>query len=1641
MSAVKIIFKRSSILGKRPTGANLEAGEIGLNTNSNDPGLFFETNNGSVVKVGPTAYLPEQPTSTPALGELWVDSDTKGLNIGTSSGEWQKVAAPFLGGTGGYTVFVAPEYPNATDALANDGQTVPFRTINRAILEVTKQIVLQANSDISEGNNRYLIILAPGRHCVVNGPGSSLQNFTTQYTTQYTEVTQASLQSFNPETGGLVLPRGISIVGLDLKKCEVHPTYVPHYTHPSFPPGYQQDPNDGPVYQNQPLSSIFKWSGNSYLSQFNGQDKIFDRTVVSVTAGPSGEAILKTERPHGLSYNDFVQVTYTNSTDQAGATFVNGAYYVYPINSYEFSIANQSWEAITSIPVLASSLPQSYIDSADSSKFIVQNIYPYYAPVDGVSYELANYSHHRLSVLKNASLQDLNDYYIKVQQAFPSFFGGTVNRNVVSIPETEIVANTDGIYPDNLSSNSTNNSSPYQNSVNHRSNYGMSNGDYDGNIVSGFKSVIINASTAVILQKDPAAYEVYADSAQQWRTLTIQTQQQLGGTLPITAIPLVPQLQELNDASIPNIRYYYETLKLENGQSIGLADPENDFRHFGFRLSGANSFMQAQSIYTIGAAIACWAREGAIISLTNATTNFGSVAFEADGFAGIGTLGGANTINKGFLQQGIVRPLALTENQVLSDNQKKTLPLGSKVVLVAPDPKSPGVQLIYLKAPFNPSTILPFSLKPDTAVFVENGECTFRAFFVTNGEPTCWLSKAQSVDYPDAFGGAVLRVRSSDSNIPNGSTSETCLEVPYIRRYVDPRTPTQKAYGFYITNSNPTSQAPQLGSVLRLNQTGQNLSTTIKRNYQFDPGQFGGVAQIFSVDLVEPYVYNQSINFNNKISDAAQSIAYTVYTSLSDASTPWVQSIEIDGVLEPFNHPRGSYITYNNRNYFASENDLWSAVYYDTTFNYLNGPTKVSPDKPDSVFVTTSVLQRQEPITEAWQGYVPDPAYDDYLAIPEPYKTDLNLSYMRGAVIPYQDFDGSLWIDLDDGTQSLGIIFTRDPIGPTTATTTASTVAQPGVPMSTPYAASPTIGQPELLSLSLLQVSQLVNPKNGLSVVRLNNPSVSGVEFCRVISIRSNTVTVIRNYYPEYAQGTLPAVWPAGTTVTTCLPGCNPEPSVYDPDWSVTKATTFRFFQLMGYTYNLISSYLVPKFAGERLLLNTDIILSPINGYANTTAPWPVEFNNPSTLLANTHTWQYVGYFEYSRGLPKYQVNEISRKLQFDYYSTTSWGGRLTVVGADQTGSIVFLGPFREALTGNFYAYNSPAQNFNDRVSRSTPLPIDNYPAPVLVYSADDISAQFDGTTTTFELKHGGIPIPISQLIENAMFVTLGGVMQIPGVAYTLAESGGVILPAITFSGAPLAGTSCDIRIVTSDDDRRTLEVLSYSASPAFDGTTSTFTLSPASSGITNENSFIYLSGVAQTPQGSSHPDPAYTITNSLTTTNLSFIGGAPVSELTYDFRAIVSGPRYRSAGTSIVNVISVDDISTQFDNATTSFPLFVTVGGVPQPVNPDLVNAENMFVTLGAVVQIPHNVTGNPLAGNAYTVQINPVTKLLEITFAVAPAFGTSCTIRIVSSEPKNLIICPLPPGLVDVPLISGDGVFSNEQGEIISIDPGLIF
>jgi hypothetical protein len=150
--------------------------------------------------------------------------------------------------------------------------------------------------------------------------------------------------------------------------------------------------------------------------------------------------------------------------------------------------------------------------------------------------------------------------------------------------------------------------------------------------------------------------------------------------------------------------------------------------------------------------------------------------------------------------------------------------------------------------------------------------------------------------------------------------------------------------------------------------------------------------------------------------------------------------------------------------------------------------------------------------------------------------------------------------------------------------------------------------------------------------------------------------------------------------------------------------------------------------------------------------------------------------------------------------------------------------------------------------------------------------------------------------------------------------------------------------------------------------------------------------------------------------------------------RGILSGDRYRNAGISTVFVSSVDDISDEFNNTKTTFEL--SIDGVP--LDPTKVNAQNMFVSLGGVMQIPVEQSGSPLAGLAYTVGLNTVTKKLEITFATPPLLNTTCNIRIITSD--EYLTCPIPPELTDTTLQDGPGITINDQNQIIRIDPGLI-
>lgn len=94
--------------------------------------------------------------------------------------------------------------------------------------------------------------------------------------------------------------------------------------------------------------------------------------------------------------------------------------------------------------------------------------------------------------------------------------------------------------------------------------------------------------------------------------------------------------------------------------------------------------------------------------------------------------------------------------------------------------------------------------------------------------------------------------------------------------------------------------------------------------------------------------------------------------------------------------------------------------------------------------------------------------------------------------------------------------------------------------------------------------------------------------------------------------------------------------------------------------------------------------------------------------------------------------------------------------------------------------------------------------------SIDDISPNFNGATTTFDLKTGGAEMSVG--VAQQMIISLGGVIQEPGVDYTLPQANqisfttapdssdnffGVVLGQTLDVGAPTDGSVNSTKVAT----------------------------------------------------------------------------------------------------------------------------------------------------------------------------------------------------------------------------------------------------
>ncbi len=139
-------------------------------------------------------------------------------------------------------------------------EAAPFRTLSRACLEAAIITSRDYQDAASKQNALVSIVVMTGNHIIFNDKGllDSAGNFPAWEDGKV--PTDAELASFNPRTrGGVILPRGASLISLDLRKTILRPNYVP-------------TPEDEAADLSN-RTSLLRVTGQCYLYGFTLRDK------------------------------------------------------------------------------------------------------------------------------------------------------------------------------------------------------------------------------------------------------------------------------------------------------------------------------------------------------------------------------------------------------------------------------------------------------------------------------------------------------------------------------------------------------------------------------------------------------------------------------------------------------------------------------------------------------------------------------------------------------------------------------------------------------------------------------------------------------------------------------------------------------------------------------------------------------------------------------------------------------------------------------------------------------------------------------------------------------------------------------------------------------------------------------------------------------------------------------------------------------------------------------------------------------------------------------------------------------------------------------------------------------------------------
>ena len=506
----------------------------------------------------------------------------------------------FLKNVKGNILYVDPNSLDATDVVGNQGNSMakPFKTLQRALVEASR-FSYQKGLD----NDRFektTIMLSPGDHYIDNRPGLipiGAGNFNTRSgstTSDFAAFSSSSLfdifddnnvlYKLNSVYGGVIVPRGVSVVGQDLRKTKVRPLYVPD-----------------PLNTNIERAAIFRLTGATYIRDFSILDADINKNVYrnyttdKVVPNYSHHKLTVFEYCDGanpVDINDtFLTYKTTSRTDLDMYYEKVGLAYGpasgreidpdYPSSGVDIEPREDEFRIVgpTGGEVGISSIKAG--DGVSATDVVTVTLQ---SGLDGLNVDTRFIVSGVLSNGYNGS------YVVNEILTTDADNNATSFKYQVANPPSDPLPTPSGATV-SLSTNTVSSASPYVWNCTLRSVLGMCGMHADGDKVTGFKSWNVAQYTGVCLQTDNNAFVKYNSSS---------------GT-------------------------YGDSTDVENLQN----DPDAKFKpeYTNFHIKASNkAFIQIVSCSCIGFANHFVTESGGDFSIANSNSHFGQLAFSANGF-------------------------------------------------------------------------------------------------------------------------------------------------------------------------------------------------------------------------------------------------------------------------------------------------------------------------------------------------------------------------------------------------------------------------------------------------------------------------------------------------------------------------------------------------------------------------------------------------------------------------------------------------------------------------------------------------------------------------------------------------------------------------------------------------------------------------------------------------------------------------------------------------------------------------------------------------------------------------------------------------------------------------------------------------